>query len=206
MSAFLGPIHFWLYKKIQLQAQLVDEIVNLGKEKGFSDLDTYLNETYGIIENRPLEEMIDEGNIHGWLQAKVAIVESRLAESVTMLLKKDESSLADIEKLFFAHGEKQGEILAREEGITLSSIYKAIGDLLLDGMPCDHAVQLIKNEVDEVVWKRVGCVHRAYWQQVGGDVDNYYVLREAWLKGFTEALGVNYIKDDALTYRITRGE
>ena len=26
MSAFLGPVHFWLYKKIQLQEGLIDAI------------------------------------------------------------------------------------------------------------------------------------------------------------------------------------
>ncbi|MDF2537502.1 MAG: hypothetical protein K0S76_523 [Herbinix sp.] len=29
MSAFLGPIHYWLYHKIQLQQSIVDELYEL---------------------------------------------------------------------------------------------------------------------------------------------------------------------------------
>lgn len=34
MSAFLGPIHFWLYNKIQLQEGLIREIAEMAEEKG----------------------------------------------------------------------------------------------------------------------------------------------------------------------------
>ena len=34
MSAFLGPIHFWLYNKIQFQENLIDELVAYVTAKG----------------------------------------------------------------------------------------------------------------------------------------------------------------------------
>ena len=37
MSAFLGPIHFWLYNKIQFQENLIDELVAYVTAKGWSD-------------------------------------------------------------------------------------------------------------------------------------------------------------------------
>ena len=33
MSAFLGPIHYWLYNKIQQQQAIVDELYVLGEKK-----------------------------------------------------------------------------------------------------------------------------------------------------------------------------
>ena len=32
MSAFLGPIHHWMYNKIQIQQDIVDEAVKISKE------------------------------------------------------------------------------------------------------------------------------------------------------------------------------
>ena len=37
MSAFLGPIHFWLYNKIQFQESLIDELIRYAADQGFSD-------------------------------------------------------------------------------------------------------------------------------------------------------------------------
>ena len=39
MSAFLGPIHFWLYNKIQFQESLIDELVRVATVQGWSDED-----------------------------------------------------------------------------------------------------------------------------------------------------------------------
>jgi len=36
MSAFLGPIHYWLYNKIQLQQAIVDDIYALGDQYGLT--------------------------------------------------------------------------------------------------------------------------------------------------------------------------
>ena len=65
MSAFLGPIHYWLYGKIELQEKIVEKVVALGEKKGLSELGETLAQKYGVFSTRPLEEIIDEGNIHG---------------------------------------------------------------------------------------------------------------------------------------------
>ena len=67
MSAFLGPIHFWLYNKIQFQENLIDELVAYVTAKGWSDkADQYVS-----TDRRKLDEVIDEANIHGWLQSRI---------------------------------------------------------------------------------------------------------------------------------------
>ena len=82
MSAFLGHIHYWLYKKIQLLA----ERENLVLEKTRSVIDDLADElhemsvdTYGspIDPATPLEDIIDHGNIHGWLQGQITTASVR---------------------------------------------------------------------------------------------------------------------------------
>ena len=206
MSAFLGPIHYWLYGKVELQQRLVEEIISLGESKGVKNLETELNNTHGIFDARPLEEIIDESNIHGWLQDKVSKVEYKLAEAVTKLLVSGVVSMNELETIFYKHGENVGEALAREEDLTVPRAYKAISDSLLDGMPCDHAMQLLEQEVDEVVWRRVICVHERYWDEVAGDIKNYYALRNAWLKGLADAVGLSFEIRDENIYALKRGE
>ena len=98
MSAFLGPIHYWLYNKIQLQEELIREIVSFGEEsswKVFSD--KKLAEETVNKELRPLNELIDVMNIHGWLQERIQDAESRYALLVPRILKEDEKHLSALE-------------------------------------------------------------------------------------------------------------
>ena len=64
MSAFLGPIHYWLYNKIRFQEDLSDSILEAAKAKGW-DESGKLQENYTICELKPLEELIDLADIHG---------------------------------------------------------------------------------------------------------------------------------------------
>ena len=91
MSAFLGHIHYWLYKKIQLLA----ERENLVLEKTRSVIDDLADElhemsvdTYGspIDPATPLEDIIDHGNIHGWLQGQITTASVREAAFIKDLL------------------------------------------------------------------------------------------------------------------------
>lgn len=200
MSAFLGPIHYWLYNKIQLQQQLVDEIYVLGEKNGLS-LKDECNTRFGDFENKPLEEMIDHGNIHGWLQERVAQVEYKYAYSVTKLLENNPESKA----LLMTISKDKGidlAIVVKEYIPNAIGIYKVITDNLLDGMPCDHANKVIKQSENEVTWIRETCVHRSYWEEVGGDINIYYELRDAWIGGLVKELGYTFEKADLNTYSI----
>ena len=64
MSAFLGSIHYWLYNKIQFQDNLVKSLASkLGCEEVIN-----VNTQIGALPGGYLQDIIDEGNIHGWLQ------------------------------------------------------------------------------------------------------------------------------------------
>lgn len=202
MSAFLGPIHHWLYNKIQIQGQMVDAIIRLNEKDNLVTLNLRysLEEKYGVSETRPLVEVIDESNIHGWLQEHVSQVEFKLAEVVTMILNQDKEFYSKLDKVV----QTVGEELAFEGDLTLKEIYKEISDTLLDGMPCDHANALLSETDDEVVWKREVCVHSEYWLRVGGDVNNYYKLRDAFIKGLLSKIDVAMKKRDESTFALSR--
>ncbi|QHQ62850.1 hypothetical protein Ana3638_20415 [Anaerocolumna sedimenticola] len=202
MSAVLGPIHYWLYNKIKMQDNLVEKIIKLA-ENQFSetDLRIQLDNNYGSLEKKPLEDMIDTSNIHGWLQERVTLVEYRLAYAVTFLLKNDPDSMDKLKGLFWNTGE---EISASYSNNDAAEIFKNLNDILLDGMPCDHANLVISQDDKEVIWKRNICVHEDYWNEVGGDIKTYYLLREEFLKGFITGAGAVYVKQDETTSKITK--
>lgn len=200
MSAFLGPIHYWLYNKIQLQQAIVDEINTLGNQNGLS-LKEEGEAKFGKFENKPLEEMIDHGNIHGWLQERVSQVEYKYAYSVTALLNNDPSLLSQLQELHKRKGHKLGQTLEKSS-LDAPRLFQVITDNLLDGMPCDHANSIIDQSEDEITWKRNLCVHASYWAEVGGDITLYYELREAWIAGLVEECGFTFSKNDNAVFTI----
>ena len=67
MSAFLAPIHTWLFNKIKLAQDLEKDIVNLHIDK-FKEsaikIQKEANDIYGqYIEEKPLEDLIDVNKI-----------------------------------------------------------------------------------------------------------------------------------------------
>lgn len=187
MSAFLGPIHYWLYRKIQIEDQMTNVILKEVEKNGIpvTKLEEQANTRYGILLNQPLEDMIDTGNIHGWLQEKVSVAEGRLAFFVTEILNMDAS-----QKEVILKGAKEfGLDLEKPNFQTTKEVYQFIMDTVLDGMPCDHVNRIKSEEADRIIYERNHCVHEAYWREASGDVANYYEIRQALLEGILEGTG-----------------
>lgn len=204
MSAFLGPIHYWLYNKIQNQLDLVESISELAEEKWGISLKAKLQEQYGLAERGPLEQVIENDNIHGWLQQQVSGAEYRLALCVTEILKEDTERLEVLKQVFRDAGKERGTALGQE--LNVAEIYKGISDSWLDGMPCDHAYSVVEQTEDSITFKRNTCVHEPYWKAVDGSISDYYALRRAWLEGFLEIQKGTINQLDEVTYRIGKGE
>jgi len=203
MSAFLGPIHYWLYNKIEFQNNLVENVISYSESFGSRQgIRARLSKQYGELKKQPLEEIIDEKNIHGWLQAKVSTVEYRLADAVTGVLSQDENRFEDLESIFFEYG-KEYSAAGRDSAVM---IYRFVTDNLLDGMPCDRANQLLTEEDELAVWVRNTCVHKSYWDTVNGDISVYYKLREALIKGMLYGSGFVYERTDENTNQIKRSK
>lgn len=200
MSAFLGPIHFWLYNKIQIQQGMVEDILTLSGDLT-PGLREELDTRYGVSETRPLDEVIDVENIHGWLQKCISQTEYKLAYAVTFLTEKDPEIIKKIESIFQRKGK---EIASSISTGNAAEVYKAISDSLLDGMPCDNANTVLEESHEKVVWRRNICVHKKYWEEVGGDINVYYFLREAFLRGFLSGTSLVYEKVDEAANMIRR--
>ena len=66
MSAILGPIHHWLFRKIKIQNDLTNAIIDVAKDKELNvaplaDID----EKFGSLPEGDLGNIIDPTNIHG---------------------------------------------------------------------------------------------------------------------------------------------
>ncbi len=198
MSAFLGPIHFWLYNKIKIQNNIVEDILALTDDTYFKK---NLCEKYGDGDLKPLDEVIDVGNIHGWLQNQVSKVETKLAFAVTALLSKTPDSVEKIKEIFFRNGENYSPLNSNSQ---IEEAFKAVNDTLLDGMPCDHVNAVVNQDENEVVWKRYECVHSKYWSEAKGDIKIYYMLRDEFIKGLLNPSNIKYEKISDDTYKISR--
>ncbi|MFO3715461.1 hypothetical protein [Anaerococcus cruorum] len=121
MSENLGPIHYMMYEKIKFQ----DEITNYLLEGDTSEVDK-LNKP---VSKEPLENLIDQANIHGWLDSKIDVVENRL----NYALNNSENTK---EKMY-----EFGKENAKGKNFDdFNSVFSDLNMLLLDGMPCDRGL------------------------------------------------------------------
>lgn len=188
MSLFLGKVHYWLFAKIEWFEALEEEILAASNLKGIDveGLRTKVYEEFGVpTEKKPLEDMIDQGNIHGWLQGKIESAEARQAAFVTAILNEKPELKKDLIEVFQVQGEKAGKLL-NEKAIPNSPIglFNAMNDFVLDGMPCDRVNNVVNEDENEILWETTQCLHSVHWERINGDVKNFYDLRETWIKAF----------------------
>lgn len=200
MSAFLGPIHHWLYHKIKTQEELVEQFLNYAEQNGVKDLRNKVDVSCGTLPQEALETIIDERNIHGWLQDKVAMVEGRLAMVVTSMLKNGSIDMDTINKIAYDFGRNKTPL---SDVVTPEEAYVKFNDTFVDGMPCDHVNAIISKNENKVVWKRSICVHEAYWREVDGEVSVYYEIRREWIKGMLTGTCLTYTELEDNTFAIT---
>ena len=192
MSMFLGPIHYWLYDKIRNQEKLTERVALKAKEQGWID------ESKAYTKVLPeLEEVIDESNIHGWLQSQIVDAESRFARLVTDILAKG----VDFDELSglvydFGKDNKADSLNGVDE------IFKYFEDFFVNGMPCDHGKVVTGKNDGELSWEMVQDIHEQYW--LGGDVMNYYRLRKAVMDGMLEGSGYEVKMSDPYHYVISK--
>ena len=211
MSKFLGPIHYKMYDKIKFQDIITKNILN---EEELNKL----NEKIQPVSTEPLENIIDQENIHGFLSAMIDIVESRLSYTIN-------NGENIYEKAYnFA---KQ---IAPDKLDGAQEIFESINNIILDGMPCDHALDATLDENNNLNLITVVDTHEKYADnpllvdpdksrdntcEGGHDHDDherfhlkekvavvsddsesdYYKLREALLKGYLEPSGHEVIRN-----------
>ncbi|KAE9634521.1 hypothetical protein GND95_07585 [Defluviitalea raffinosedens] len=217
MSAFLGPIHYWLYNKIvlfeALEKSLVETYINqYGKSIG----EIYIKycDRYGdpVSIDEPLENIIDQSNIHGWLQGKISIAETRQAAFLNEVLNiHGKQALHLASDIYSRQGAAAGKRSQSQEAPSSApELFKALNNYILDGMPCDRVNEIIVSEEECMEWKTVFCLHIGYWNAAGADPDIFYTLRKQWISAFIENANPDYKYEfekisDSLSHKILKG-
>ncbi len=117
-------------------------------------------DTYGepINPSIPLENIIDHGNIHGWLSNQINIASVREAAFIKDLLDTNSGDEAvnvvtAILDAFAVQGQACG-VVAQDnlEEHTAPAIYNALQNFYVNGMPCDGGDQVVSESPDEFTW------------------------------------------------------
>lgn len=198
MSAFLAPIHFWLFNKVKIHQGLEVDIENGLKAEYGDAITDIVNKNIALygdrLDKRRLDEIIDEDNIHGWLQEKISIAETRQAGILKDIFDKFGQESIDIARnIFKQNAIKNAEVAKTEMSIrSPEDVYKAINNYILDGMPCDNSGR-VTNSNDQVLESvQNNCLHIDYWNTVGLDADLMYELSAIWRIAFVSGLSEDF--------------
>ncbi|WP_029948787.1 hypothetical protein [Parvimonas micra] len=184
MSAFLAPIHFWMYDKILIAQELTFRLEEKFLNKEESEEAESL---FPGLYSGDLEEVIDQSNIHGWLHMAVSNVEIRFAYVVKKLLDKG-VLLEEIKKVAFEYGTTFPE----HEVSSLKDAYDLLMDTLLDGLPCDVSISVIREEEKELEFVLYNDIHKQYFNEFDMEVSLYHEIREAFVNGLFEKYSLKY--------------
>lgn len=200
MSLFLGKIHYWLFDKIKWFENLEEIITNWAKEKDDLNVRQWSKEIYTKydypLEKKPLEELIDVSNIHGWLQDRISKAEGRQAAWVTKIIDVNPEYIEDLKEVFKKEGLKMAEEYGKDnKAHTPNEMFNLLNNFILEGMPCDRVNEEVENTETNYVWRSRICLHTPYWQEENGEVDNFYTLRNQWVKAFVEKLNNGFKYD-----------
>ncbi len=178
MSMFLGPIHYWLYGKIGHQEELTRRLSETAVQEGWiADANEYIRDLPA------LETVIDEENIHGWLQARISDAERRYAALVLAAVGQDDTRLGRFCEAAFAFGREH----TLSAGTSPEDAYKAFEDFFVNGMPCDHVNSVTASSDTSLSWEQTQELHAGSWTSQGGSVDPYYQLRKSVMDGMLSA-------------------
>ncbi len=199
MSAFLGPIHHWLFKKINLVEDREKKLVTAFTEKygdEVTDIAAANRAKYGeYYDDTALEELVGQNAIHEFLSIEIAKVETREAALITALIAKYKD---DAKSLIIETAKEHGKAFgaaqtegAETEGSTADDVHKAVKNTFLDGMPCDHVVETTENTETKLVETHSDCLHKAYWKTAGAIDATMCEYLASWIDGVVTGLGVN---------------
>lgn len=193
MSLFLAPIHTWLFNKILILENIEKEIVTIINDEKITQMHQKLLVQYGdFIPDEPLENLIDQTNIHGWLQERITLGEIRQAALVNALVTLDEKNWEKVKTAYYNVG---GEVAPKSGNLVTDPAvaFEMLNNVLLEGMPCDRVNKVVEQTANKITWVTTSCVHKANWESENVPVENFYRFKEAFTQGFVKAINENMI-------------
>lgn len=205
MSAFLGPIHGWLYGKILYQEEVTMKLLEMSEKNNWCvGLRDALKEACAEPVIGELEDVIDSSNIHGWLLGQINIVEARYAFVVHELLRDNAPLMGTLEVAMAEIGRAKFNAEYMDlECIAIGNVLQAI---LLDGMPCDGGVSYQIQEEDHILWDVNMAVHAPYWAELDENPEVFLHLRDAWLTGFFTETPFAYMRTGDTSFSVRRDD
>lgn len=196
MSKFLGPVHYWLFNKVvlfeELELIIVDEGDKFSAKKFQEEAVALYGEPFDL--SLDLADVIDAGNIHGWLQAEINRSEGRHSYIVSKMISEFGTDAKEyVKDIYGAQGRKTAVLGKDKYDVTVpNSILDAVNDFLLDGMPCDRINAVLENSESGVIWQSSRCLHKKFWDLAGGDINDFYEFRTTWLEEFTKGMNEEF--------------
>jgi len=202
MSAFLGPIHYWLYNKIQLMENMEKAIIARIDTPQVKAISTSVqNEIVPFLPEAALDQLIDTSNIHGWLQEQIINVETRQALLIKHIADINGNEIYDlVNDVYTEFGKASAKDADIKNSEDMADIFNKLNNYLLEGMPCDRVNQVIENSLVTFIWETSQCVHTKNWSVAEIPVERYYEFRASFINGFVKGVNSN------LSYKYTNND
>lgn len=190
MSAFLGPIHMWLYNQIQIVEKREEKLADNFSEKYSAEkvdeaIFPYRHKYGELKEDKKLAELIGGSDIHSWLEEAIDSAQSREAAVVNSLLEE----FNDLDLIFETY-KSQAEELAEKakirddvEEFNLEDAFEIINEHFVQRMPCDRLSGAVKEE-EKITWKHQNRLHQEFWKKTEVDLELMHKLYAEWLSVF----------------------
>lgn len=189
MSLVLAPIHDIMYQKVLRQDRMTEALLKKNDETNWDDsLRAQADQAAPAAKHAPLADIIDQTNIHGWLDQAVKQSEKRFALVAARLLKNHPERFLDMRESLYTLGAQEQAPAAAGA----NDAYQWLGSALLDGMPCDRTIEVDEAGPEETLWHTARCSHTPHWVEQGLSADLYYQLRDAWINGAMAQSGFTY--------------
>lgn len=200
MSAFLGHIHYWLYRKIR-QVTKRQQMLTAAAAATWGEAAQAAQQAVSVMYGEPLPdvdlaELIDTRNIHGWLQQQIMLVETREAAYVNELCETYGAAAEPvILGVYAAHGRDCAAAAVADGQYELTSaggLYQTLQDFFLNGMPCDNNDQVSEQSADSVRWAGPAWPQLRHWARGGADVSFMQRCYTTWLAAFIAGLNAEF--------------
>ena len=152
------------------------------------------------METGELADIIDESNIHGWLQERITVVENRLAFLITVTTDEHPERIIDINDVVYEFGRNH----AAASDISVKEAYELLNNCLLNGMPCDRVNDVTNEDENSISWVQTVDIHAPYWDMIHGNSEYYYAIRESLVIGMLENSGITYQQTGSQVFELRK--